>query len=378
MKREGYKLAVRVYEDADLLIVNKNPGMVVHPSFGHYDSTLVNALAYYLNGNEMFSGDDMRPGLVHRIDKDTSGLLVIGKTEFAFDIIRKEIDRVIKVICIDFTGEYLTRLSNLKPISLGLSEAQSKELQDCIFEVETGEYGAGNEKKELKKLIDELKPEIKKETDDFLENEDINLAIFELEDIANTKVTLRLTELYLSSIFNWAKNNRKQKNILLVLEEAHTVIPETNLFGHDKSETGAVVGRMAQIALQGRKYGVGLLLISQRTALVSKTLLSQCNTVMSFAMYDETGLNYLSNVFSTDYVRAIPNLNFLQCIALGKAVKSDRPVIFEIPYDKSKLKASQELNKEKIVNKKESIPPIEEKGDEDNSDDSLNEDDIPF
>jgi len=306
------------------------------------------------------------------------GVTGTGKTEFAFDIIRKEIDRGIKVICIDFTGEYLLRLSNLKPISLGLSESQSKELQDCIFKVETGEYGAGNEKKELKKLIDELKPEIKKETDDFLENEDINLAIFELEDIANTKVTLRLTELYLSSIFNWAKNNRKQKNILLVLEEAHTVIPETNLFGHDKSETGAVVGRMAQIALQGRKYGVGLLLISQRTALVSKTLLSQCNTVLSFAMYDETGLNYLSNVFSTDYVRAIPNLNFLQCIALGKAVKSDRPVIFEIPYDKSKLKASQELNKEKIVNKKESIPPIEEKGHEDNSDDSLNEDDIPF
>jgi 23S rRNA pseudouridine1911/1915/1917 synthase len=64
--------------------------MVVHPSFGHYDNTLVNALAYHLNGNEMFSGKDMRPGLVHRIDKDTSGLLVIGKTEFALSFLGKQ------------------------------------------------------------------------------------------------------------------------------------------------------------------------------------------------------------------------------------------------------------------------------------------------
>jgi len=294
------------------------------------------------------------------------GVTGTGKTELAFDIIKNQIKRGIKVVCIDFTGEYSPRLSDLKPSSLGLDESQSEELQDRIFDVETGEFSAGKEKLELKKLIDEFKPEIKKQTDNFLEEEDVNLAIFELESIANTQATLRLTELYLSSIFNWAKKNRKQKNILLVLEEAHTIIPETNLYGYDKSGTNAVVGRMAQIALQGRKYGVGLLLISQRTALVSKTLLSQCNTVLSFTMYDETGLNYLSNVFSTDYVRAIPNLKFLQCIALGKAVKSDRPIIFEIPYNESKFKASEKLNKKRMVNKKESISPIEEESHEDN------------
>jgi len=306
------------------------------------------------------------------------GVTGTGKTELAFDIIKNEIKRGIKVVCVDFTGEYLPRLSDLKPSSLGLDKFQSEELQDRIFNVETGDFSAGKEKLELKKLIDELKPEIKKQTDNFLEEEDINLAIFELESIANTQATLRLTELYLSSIFNWAKKNRKQKNILLVLEEAHTIIPETNLYGYDKSGTNAVVGRMAQIALQGRKYGVGLLLISQRTALVSKTLLSQCNTVLSFTMYDETGLKYLSNVFSTDYVRAIPNLKFLQCIALGKAVKSDRPIIFEIPYNKAKFKASEKLNKERMINKKKSIPSIEEESHKDNSNDSLNDDDIPF
>ncbi|MBN2892550.1 MAG: RluA family pseudouridine synthase [Bacteroidales bacterium] len=71
-----------VYEDKELIIVNKEPGMVVHPSYGHNTGTLVNALANILPDSELFQEDKIRPGLVHRIDKDTSGLLVIAKTEF--------------------------------------------------------------------------------------------------------------------------------------------------------------------------------------------------------------------------------------------------------------------------------------------------------
>lgn len=70
------------YEDDELIVVNKEPGMVVHPSYGHNNGTLVNALAYILTDSELFQKNDVRPGLVHRIDKDTSGLLVVAKTEF--------------------------------------------------------------------------------------------------------------------------------------------------------------------------------------------------------------------------------------------------------------------------------------------------------
>jgi DNA helicase HerA-like ATPase len=153
--------------------------------------------------------------------------------------------------------------------------------------------------------------------------------------------------MYLSSIFDWARKYRRARRVLIVLEEAHTVVPEINVYGrYDRSETESVLGRTAQIALQGRKYGVGLLLVSQRTALVSKTLLSQCNTVLSFAMYDETGLRYLANVFSTSHVTAIPNLKKYQAIAFGKGIKSERPVIFQIAEDPAKKKASEELNKQ--------------------------------
>ena len=72
-----------VYEDDTLLVVNKEPGMVVHPGYSHDNGTLVNALKFHLKENPVFQSDEMRPGLVHRLDKDTSGLLVIAKTDEA-------------------------------------------------------------------------------------------------------------------------------------------------------------------------------------------------------------------------------------------------------------------------------------------------------
>ena len=69
-----------VYEDDDLLVVNKPAGLVVHPGHGNYSGTLVNALAYHFKDNPDYDVSDPRMGLVHRIDKDTSGLLVIAKT----------------------------------------------------------------------------------------------------------------------------------------------------------------------------------------------------------------------------------------------------------------------------------------------------------
>lgn len=79
-----------VYEDDEVAIVNKNPGMVVHPSYGHYTGTLVNAMMYHFKDLPLFNSGEMRPGLVHRIDKNTSGLLVIAKTEQALNKLAKQ------------------------------------------------------------------------------------------------------------------------------------------------------------------------------------------------------------------------------------------------------------------------------------------------
>jgi 23S rRNA pseudouridine1911/1915/1917 synthase len=79
-----------VYEDHTFLLVNKEPGMVVHPGHGNYTGTLVNALAYHFENLPMNSSE--RPGLVHRIDKDTSGLLVIAKTEASMTHLAKQFE----------------------------------------------------------------------------------------------------------------------------------------------------------------------------------------------------------------------------------------------------------------------------------------------
>lgn len=70
-----------VYEDDDLLVINKPAGMVVHPGYNNYTGTLVNGLVYHFQQLPQLPGNDGRPGLVHRIDKDTSGLLLISKNE---------------------------------------------------------------------------------------------------------------------------------------------------------------------------------------------------------------------------------------------------------------------------------------------------------
>lgn len=72
-----------VYEDTDLMVVNKAPGMVVHPGAGNFHGTLINAVAWHLKDLSSFDANDPAVGLVHRIDKDTSGLLVIAKTPIA-------------------------------------------------------------------------------------------------------------------------------------------------------------------------------------------------------------------------------------------------------------------------------------------------------
>lgn len=79
-----------VYEDEALLLINKEPGMVVHPGHGNYTGTMVNALAHHFDNLPTNSSE--RPGLVHRIDKDTSGLLVVAKTEAAMTHLAKQFE----------------------------------------------------------------------------------------------------------------------------------------------------------------------------------------------------------------------------------------------------------------------------------------------
>lgn len=80
-----------VYEDRDLLVINKPQGMVVHPAAGNWDGTLVNALLYHCAGELSGINGEMRPGIVHRLDKDTSGLMLAAKTDAAHQGLAEQI-----------------------------------------------------------------------------------------------------------------------------------------------------------------------------------------------------------------------------------------------------------------------------------------------
>ena len=102
-----------VYEDDDIIVVNKPSGLVVHPGSGNYDNTLVNGLLSYTNDLSDENGDE-RPGIVHRIDKDTSGLLLVAKSNKAHEILteyfkNKEVKReYIALLCGNFPHETAT------------------------------------------------------------------------------------------------------------------------------------------------------------------------------------------------------------------------------------------------------------------------------
>lgn len=104
-----------IFEDDDLMIINKKSGMVVHPAPGHYSKTLVNALLY----RNISCGDNLRPGIVHRLDKDTSGLMIVAKNE-----------------------EMLEKLS--KMISEKKVERKYLAIVDGVIKHETGEIDAPN------------------------------------------------------------------------------------------------------------------------------------------------------------------------------------------------------------------------------------------
>ena len=141
------------------------------------------------------------------------GVTGTGKTELALDIIRKAISHGHKVFCVDFTGDYRERLKKLGPALLGPSAAQASELEKNFFAVDTGEFGAKKEKEVLKTFVDGLRADTLKQVTAFVEGNDTNLAVLELAEITNTKATLRMTELYLSSIMQWARANRKAHQI---------------------------------------------------------------------------------------------------------------------------------------------------------------------
>ena len=258
------------------------------------------------------------------------GVTGSGKSVFVRNLIGQIVNETTKVIIIDLTGEYKAKIANIEPI---ISDDNAKKAFEAIEAIAVEERKFPNQRNyEFIKAQEEIiKSEFYNSIKTFLEGATTE-AIFELPDISNNSEIIEYTKWFFWVLFKTAKTkNSFGKRVCVVLEEAHTIVPELNSMGVSDFASKATVNSIAQIALQGRKYNIGFFVIAQRTANVSKTVLTQCNSIIAFQEFDKTSGDFLSNYLGTEYIKALPTLKFRQAIAVGKAFKSNVPMIFEVP-----------------------------------------------
>ncbi|MCX6828586.1 MAG: DUF87 domain-containing protein [candidate division Zixibacteria bacterium] len=263
------------------------------------------------------------------------GITGSGKSVFCRDLIRNIIVNGTKVICVDFTNEYRNKFPNLAPANV-VTDAHKKELFEAInlLSTELEKFGSQQNKKLIADMTQILKERFYEAVKVFMQS-DKTLALFELPDVSNTTGILEYTKWFFHGLFQVARQDANfGKQVCVVLEEAHTVIPEWNFIGVEEKKAQSLVNSISQIALQGRKYNVGFIVVAQRTANVSKTVLTQCNTIVAFQQFDRTSSDFLLNYMGAEMVAALPALRFRQAIAVGKAFRSGVPLIFEVPVIK--------------------------------------------
>ena len=114
----------------------------------------------------------------------------------------------------------------------------------------------------------------------------------------------------------------------LVYEEAHSLVPEWNSVASDGDKNATAAS--ARAILQGRKFGLGCLLITQRTANVTKTILNQCNSIFAMRTFDDTGKDFLGNYIGSDYAKVLPSLKERHAVFFGKSSSCDDPVLIRL------------------------------------------------
>ncbi|TBW30005.1 ATP-binding protein [Gramella sp. KN1008] len=277
------------------------------------------------------------------------GILGIGKSCLAYELISKIVKENIKVICIDVTNEYnndqkgLPKYLDETKIVEGVRDI-NEELDKINFEVADAKQDGGNIHDLQRLLKADFKSFMDSDNQIRIINPDEIIAIQQTENAKNRNKDGKWEMYAPFSELTVAEVNRviseisleickelgitDEARLLLVYEEAHTLIPEWNSVAND-SDKYAVNGT-SKVILQGRKYGLGSFVITQRTANVSKSILNQCNTMFAMRVFDDTGKNFLENYFGRDYADILPTLEERWAITVGRGLKLKQPVIVEL------------------------------------------------
>jgi hypothetical protein len=278
------------------------------------------------------------------------GILGVGKSFLAIELLERMFVEGIQVVCLDLTNQYAQEL-----VAFYNSEDEAK----CLEKIRAAADKDRNKVEDSRSKggsFENLKTAIKADIAAFLSKEcEGKLKIYnpaqlsatiQAGDLRNKKVgpghddwdqvaafrettPAEITRIVTESCLAVCQDKmRDTAKVCLVFEEAHTLVPEFNNLTVD-SDKHAVAGT-ARAILQGRKYGMGCLLISQRTANVTKTILNQCNTILAFRTFDDTGMAFLENYFGPDYAHVLPSLEERHVVFFGKASSCENPVLMKI------------------------------------------------
>ncbi|MCB1380904.1 MAG: DUF87 domain-containing protein [Alphaproteobacteria bacterium] len=266
------------------------------------------------------------------------GILGVGKSYLAVELVERMIASGVKVICLDLTNQYTELLSDFLD-----TEHEEGELERLVA---SGEGGVANLNQEQGGSHQRFQAEAVRQLREFIAPASgrflriYNPAQFKVTRQAsgmfnNNANMATLTPSEITAIITDAALLVCQElgmtdsgRVCLVYEEAHTLVPEWNSVVADGDK--AATSRSARAILQGRKYGLGCLLITQRTANVTKTILNQCNTIFAMRTFDDTGREFLSNYIGRDYAGALPALDARHAVLFGKASTCENPVLIRL------------------------------------------------
>lgn len=275
------------------------------------------------------------------------GVTGTGKSHFARTLIRQIADDDLRVIVVDLTGEYKAMFPEMQNI---VSQADSETAFSAIEKLaeENAKFLDKRNQTVIANQEKAVKAAFYNSIKNFLEGDETK-TVLELPDISNKSSIFEYVRWFFWCLFETSKTmGNFGKRVCVVLEEAHTVVPEYNAMGSSDNASKASVNSIAQIALQGRKYNIGLVVIAQRTANVSKTILTQCNSIIAFQEFDKTSTDFLSSYMNQSHLKTLSTLKFRTGIAVGKAFKSTVPMLFEVPFEEEKPVIENESDQPEI------------------------------
>ena len=263
------------------------------------------------------------------------GILGIGKSFLALELVERMMANGTKVLCLDLTNQYASELTPYHDDADNTVRIQ--QLQQVGVAGKTNvkqNVGDGGSRATFAAAVKQHISEFVASANRLLV---FNPAQFEVwkqdsKPFSGTASMAPLTPPEITQIISDAAlqvvssfGMTEDARLCIVYEEAHSLVPEWNSAVGDGDRAAA--NGTARAILQGRKYGMGCLLITQRTANVTKTILNQCNSVFAMRTFDDTGKEFLANYLGRSYADVLPNLSERHAIFFGRASQCENPVL---------------------------------------------------